>query len=98
MTHCRFAFRVNKVEIDLSLRPQRDASIEVVVIHPVLGEFFLDGSELVEARDIKLTAALNIHPHGAGWKKITLAQAITMLLGVSRPACNGIQDVPIAEA
>ena len=68
-----------------------------MAIDPVLGEFFLDGSELLEARDIKLAAALNIHLHGGGWKKITLPQAITMLLGVSRPVSNGIQDVPIAD-
>jgi len=94
----RFQFRVNKVEMELRLRLRRDASIEVVAIDPVVGEFFLDGSEVLEARDIKLAAALSVKLHGDGWKKITLVQAITMLLGVNRPVSKAIQDLLIADA
>jgi len=40
MTNCRFAFRVNKVEMTLCLRTRRDASIEVVAIDSVVGSLF----------------------------------------------------------
>jgi hypothetical protein len=58
----------------------------------------MDGSELLEARDIKLAAALRPQIHGGGWKKITLPHAITMLVGVTSPVCNTVEDLPIAEA
>jgi hypothetical protein len=81
----RFQFRVNNQEVQLRLRPRKDATLEVVAVDPEVGEFALDGSELLEARDIKLAAALNVPVHGGGWKKVTLDQAITMLVGVNRP-------------
>ena len=94
----RFAFRVNNVEMIVALRAGKGNRLELIAVDSVVGEFALREDDQIEARDIKLAAALNVQLHGGGWKKITSAQAITMLIGVNRPVCNALQDVPIAEA
>lgn len=98
MTNCRFAFRVNKVEMIVALRAGEGNRFELIAVDPVVGEFALREDDQIEARDIKLAAALNVHLHGGGWKKITVPQAISMLVGVNRTVCISVQDVPIANA
>lgn len=94
----RFAFRVDNVEMIVALRAGDGNRFELIAVDPVVGEFALREDDQIEARDIKLAAALNVHLHGGGWKKVTLVQAITMLVGVNRPVCHTVRDVPIAEA
>ena len=94
----RFAFRLNKTEVVVALRAGEGNRFELIAVDPVVGEFALREDDLIEARDIKLAAALNVHLHGGGWKKITVPQAIAMLIAVNRPVCHSVQDVPISNA
>ncbi len=94
----RFAFRVNKVEMVVTLRAGEGNRFELIAVDPVVGEFALHRDDQIEARDIKLAAALNVHLHGGGWKKITVPQAIAMLVGVNRPVRNSVQPIPIRRA
>ncbi len=50
----RFQFHVNQQEVQLRLRPREDATLDVVVVDPEVGEFAVDGTENLEARDVKL--------------------------------------------
>jgi len=59
-----------------------------------VGEFYLTEEDEIEARDVKLAEALNIHLHGDGWKKVTAVQAVGILLAVKRPVCHSAQEVP----
>jgi hypothetical protein len=79
----RFQFRVNQQEVQLRLRPRENATREAVVVDPEVGEFALDGTESLEARDVNLAAALLPQQRDGGWKKITTAQAVTMLMGIN---------------
>jgi hypothetical protein len=54
----RFAFRVNNQEVQLSLWAVAGSTVEVVAMDSTVGEFALDGTERIEARDVKLAAAL----------------------------------------
>ena len=47
-----------------------------------MGEFYLSEEDEIEARDAKLVEALRPQLHG-GWKKITTAQTVTMLMGMN---------------
>jgi hypothetical protein len=94
----RFAFRVNKVEVTVALRAGEGNRLELLAVDPVVGEFALREDDQIEARDIKLVAALNVHLHGGGWKKITVVQALSMLVGLNRPVCHSVQNVPISNA
>ena len=78
----RFQFRVNKVEIAVTLRAGKGNRLELIAVDSLVGEFYLSEEDEIEARDAKLTEALRPQLHG-GWKKITTAQAVTMLMGIN---------------
>ena len=79
----RFQFRVNKIETTVAFRAGDGKRLELIAIDPQLGEFYLSEEDEIEARDIKLAEALNVHLHGGGWKKVTAVQAVGMLLAVN---------------
>jgi len=78
----RFQFRVNKVEIAVALRAGRANRQELIAADSQVGEFYLSGEDEIEARDVQLAEALRPQLHG-GWKKITTAQAVTMLVEIN---------------
>ena len=78
----RFQFRVNKFEISIALRAGKGNRLELVAVDSQVGEFYLTEEDEVEARDTKLAEALRPQLHG-GWKKITAAQAVTMLMEIN---------------
>jgi hypothetical protein len=69
----RFQFRINKVDATLAFHADGNR-LELIVIDPQLGEFYLNKEDEIEARDVKLAEALNVHLHGGGWKKVTAVQ------------------------
>jgi hypothetical protein len=79
----RFQFRVNKVEIAVTLRAGKGNRLELIAVDSLVGEFYLSEEDEIEARDVKLAEALNVHLHGGGWKKVSAAQAVTMLMGIN---------------
>jgi len=94
----RFQFRVNKVETTLAFCAGEGNRSELIAIDAQLGEFYLSEEDEIEAWDVKLAEALNVHLHGGGWKKVTAVQAVGMLLAVKRPVRNSVQHVPICKA
>ena len=78
----RFQFRVNKVEIAVALRAGKGNRLELIAVDSQVGEFYLSEEDQIEARDFKLAEALRPQLHG-GWKKITAAQAVTMLVEIN---------------
>jgi hypothetical protein len=78
----RFQFRVNKVEIAVALRAGRANRLELIAADSQVGEFYLSEEDEIEARDVQLAEALRPQLHG-GWKKITTAQAVTMLVEIN---------------
>ena len=48
-----------------------------------MGKFYLTEKDELEARDIKLAAALNIQLQDGGWRRVTVAQAVTMLVEIN---------------
>ncbi len=77
----RFQFRVNKVEIAVTLRAGKGNRLELVAVDSQVGEFYVSEEDEIEARDAKMAEALRPQLHG-GWKKITAAQAVTMLVEI----------------
>ena len=78
----KFQFRVNKVEIAVTLRAGRGNRLELIAVDSQVGEFYLSEEDEIEARDAKLAEALRPKLHG-GWKKVTAAQAVTMLVEIN---------------
>jgi len=78
----RFQFRVNKIEIPIALRAGKGNRLEPIAVDSQVGEFYLSEEDELEARDVKLAEALRPQLHG-GWKKITAAQAVTMLVEIN---------------
>ena len=78
----RFQFRVNKFEISIALRAGKGNRLELVAVDSQVGEFYVSEEDEIEARDVKLAEALRPQLHG-GWKKITAAQAVTMLVEIN---------------
>ena len=79
----KFQFRLNKVEIAVALRAGKGNRLELIAVDSQVGEFHVSEEDEIEARDAQLTLALWPQQHGGGWKKITAAQAVTMLMGIN---------------
>ena len=86
------------VEETLAFRAGVGNGLEPIVIDAQLGEFCLSEEAQIEARDIKPTEALYVHLHGSKWKKLTVVQAVAMLLAANRPVGNSVQPIPIPRA
>jgi hypothetical protein len=79
----KFQFRVNKVEIAVALRAGKGNRPELIAVDSQVGKFYLSEQDKIEARDAQLTLALRPQRRDGGWKKITAAQAVTMLTEIN---------------
>jgi hypothetical protein len=84
-----YAFLVNGFPVGMKLRQRpKGNSLEPVAIDPVLGEFALDGTECLEAKDLQLAEAMNYQPDD-GFKPLTLEQMVDLILTVGQSRAVG---------
>jgi hypothetical protein len=79
----RFQFCVNEVEIAVALRAGKGNRLELIAVDSQVGEFYLNEEDEIEARDVRLAAALNIQLQDGGWRRVTAGQAVTMLVEIN---------------
>jgi hypothetical protein len=85
----QYAFLVNGFPVGMKLRQRaKGHNLEPVAIDPVLGEFALDGTECLEAKDLRLAEAMNYQPDD-GFKPVTLEQLVDLILTVGQSRAVG---------
>lgn len=80
---------MNGFPVGMKLRQRaKGHNFEPVAIDPVLGEFALDGTECLEAKDLWLAKAMNYQPDD-GFKSVTLEQLVDLNLTVGQSRAVG---------
>jgi hypothetical protein len=76
----QYAFLVNGFTVGMKLRHRPgNHGLEAVAVDPVIGEFALDGTERLEAKDLRLAEAMNYQPDD-GFRTVTLEQLREILV------------------